>query len=155
MRPGGVLFIPDDNLLAVPKEVLEPVFDEINRLGIRHIGEGTIASYRNNPALMKKIAKNSRGFLAGVEDFFSKVPGAPLKNELIRNFPEMLETSREWGLPVTWSVIFGFDHHDTGHIFRTLNFVLEKRLNINSHLARPYLGTYFRNQILSAIRIII
>ena len=167
LERGNHLFLTDLNTSAIPIEQQRELFLYLSKKGLCWYTEGTVAPLLKDQAengsdasLLKTMsAINNRGgcysFLYGADDLVrERVAGSLDKN--IGNMKEAVRVFREFGIPLNLSVVVGLDNHTYPDSFFTIAQVLEE---VNPpytfvHLATPYKGTPWGDQVIKQGRII-
>jgi hypothetical protein len=128
-------------------DYLEELFTYLNSKQIDWVGEGTITNVIENDELLKLMAERCLALLVGLEDIAQGVRGSAAKSKLVSEFPQILRRLREYGVPVTWSMVFGLDSHTKDIYIETAHKIEECGLNTNIHIIAPRYGTGLFNQV--------
>jgi radical SAM superfamily enzyme YgiQ (UPF0313 family) len=155
-RPGKLFFFIDDNItsdLAGAKEL----FRALVGLGIRWVGQTSIAVAHDEEALALMAASGCQGVLVG----FETLDPARLKQmnksfNLMRGGPEVaLANLKRHGIRVYGTFIFGYDGEDPASFAQAVGFAREQGMFIAAfnHLT-PFPGTplYQRLEIEGRLR---
>jgi len=141
------MFFLDQNLFAYPTNYVIDVFQMINDMGHRWIGEGTIGRVVNNQKLMETLAIGCWGLLAGTEDLYNSKPGASIKDILTANIGPISSYLRQLKIPMSYSIVFGLDNQDKTIFKKTADRVNELGINALVHIATPRAGTIWEAQL--------
>lgn len=147
LRPQDVLVLIDHNLFNLKREDLIGLADYLNRHNILWVGEGTIFDVIEDDELIRTLAKNCVGLLAGLEGFFSKAKDSPSKQALREDFPRVAKRLRKLKFPVTWSMMFCTDEQTPDTFLEATEMIRNLGLDVNLHLATPIKGTPFYQRV--------
>jgi radical SAM superfamily enzyme YgiQ (UPF0313 family) len=140
---GGSTFIfLDDNIVGDPSYARE-LFQAIRPLGVRWVGQATLAFARDEELLRLARASGCAALFFGLESVSeSRLQGLRKSIKDLAGVREALDTVKAHGIYLHASVIFGFDE-DTYDIFPdTLAFLEASRISSASiNILTPYPGT--------------
>ncbi len=166
LKPGDFLFLADNNTALIPREQLLELFHWIKEHRIRFITEATVLplledlkTYGEENSLLNAMSPaDGRGGCFGLaygadEIGAEKVPGSQDKERNL--IVKAAEVFRKFGIPLNLMFIVGLDTHTYPDIFFQVAHIAEEATApVNFfHIATPYRGTVFGNEIYKAERV--
>ena len=136
------LFFVDDALALDPRAA-RALFSEMIPLRRRWVGQGTVALARD-PRLLRLMKRSGcQGLQIGFESVQAETLRQMRKTSRAGvDHAEALHRLHAEGIAVLGAFVFGFDHEDADVFDRTLEFVMENRLDtVQLRILCPFPGT--------------
>jgi len=148
------IFFIDDNFIGNPKythELLNEIF------GMNLVWSAAVTTkILDYPDLLDLMAKTGcRSLFIGFESINTASLESVNKDNIVREYEELVEAIHSRGIMINASMVFGLDGDDKYTFKRTLDWLVKMRMEtLTSHILTPYPGTELHRSMDAAGRII-
>ncbi|MCP5537135.1 MAG: B12-binding domain-containing radical SAM protein [Akkermansiaceae bacterium] len=152
--PGRHLYFLDDHLLG-HKRFARDLFTGM--LGMNRVFQGaaTVNSILDGDLIVHAAAAGLRSIFVGFESINSgNLVQSNKRQNLGRDYNRAIERLHDLGIMINGSFVFGLDSDDPTVFQRTVDWAVESGITTSTfHIATPYPGTAFYQQMEKACRI--
>lgn len=149
------LFFVDD-ALGLDRRQAKKLFAEMIPLRCKWVGQGTVSLAEDLNLLRLMKLSGCLGMLVGFESAQAGPRGAMKKiDRLTIDFREAVRRFHDHGIAILGAFVFGFDHEDRDVFDRTLDFVMESRVDfVQLRILLPFPGTRLHGRLLAEGRLV-
>ena len=140
--PGRHLYFLDDHLFGNPRFARE-LFRGLKGMGRVFQGAATVDSILRDDLIEEAAAAGLRSLFVGFETLSSRgLEGAGKRQNLGRNYTEVVRRLDSLGIMINGSFVFGLDGDDGDVFSRTVDWAVEAGITTATfHILTPYPGT--------------
>lgn len=152
--PGRHLYFLDDHLFGNPRFAKE-LFRGMRGLGRVFQGAATVDSILRDNTIEAAAAAGLRSLFVGFETLSeSGLLGARKRQNLGRNYRDVIRRLDDLGIMINGSFVFGFDGDDKDVFARTVDWAIENGITTATfHILTPYPGTQLFSEMEAQRRI--
>jgi radical SAM superfamily enzyme YgiQ (UPF0313 family) len=140
--PGRHLYFLDDHLFGNPRFARD-LFRGMRGMGRVFQGAATVDSILRDDLIEEAAAAGLRSLFVGFETLSSRgLEGAGKRQNLGRNYSEVVRRLDSLGIMINGSFVFGLDGDDRDVFSRTVDWAIEAGITTSTfHILTPYPGT--------------
>jgi len=148
----NVFFV--DDALGLDRRTTKTLLREMMSLGLRWVGQGNVSLAEDVELLRLMRRSGCLGLLVGFESA-QEGAGALRKSASLRiGYAEAMRRFHGEGIAVLGAFVFGFDHQDRDAFDRTIEFILDSRIDcVQARLLLPLPGTRLYQRLLDEGRL--
>ncbi|HKK19109.1 MAG TPA: radical SAM protein [Opitutales bacterium] len=153
--PGRHLYFLDDHLLG-HKRFASDLFREMRGMARIFQGAATVTSVLDGHLIEEAAEAGLRSLFVGFESLSSEnLKQSNKGHNLGRDYEAAIHRLHDLGIMINGSFVYGLDDDDVGVFDRTVNWAIDRGITTSTfHIATPYPGTAFYNEMKSAGRML-